>query len=469
MNLRDARCLIVAGVCLAATAAGAPVAVADDEIPAVGHGFHSGTVPLTTVLNGDTYELKDATRGGASGYLDRRNSAGDIVSVPYTDQDNDWGDGTLSNQASQAVDAQYAATKAWDYFANVHGRKGFDGEGRALNLHGRVAGLPLPNGRPAFVPARPDLDSPARIAYASPHQERGKDGNYRQLDGATLDLVGGAFAMGVAHVEAGLPRWEDTADHPEREEPAAIGAATANIFGTMIEFYANNRVDRPDHLIGERLAVGFPAGTFAPPVSMANPSSGCWSTQTRTDPGPANHFFYLLAMGDKPAQGETSPTCNGMPVTGIGNDKAAKIWYRALTEYFAATTNYAAARIATLKAAADLYGAHGLEYNTVNAAWSAVSVNGANPIGGSQTPRPVNPGDQDAVVGKAASLQLEATNPGGRPLTHTAVGLPPGLTIDPASGLISGTPTKKGDYRVTVGVTDTLHAQGTTWFMWYVS
>ncbi len=158
-----------------------------------------------------------------------------------------------------------------------------------------------------------------------------------------------------------------------------------------------------------------------------------------------------------------------MPVAGIGNAKAEKIWYRALTEYFTAKTNHSNARVATLKAAADLYGAHSLEYNTVNAAWSAVSVGGAHPFPGEQTPYPVNPGDQETAVRKAASLRLEATNPGERTLTYSATGLPPGLTMDSASGLISGTPTKTGDYRVTVGVTDTLHAQGATWFMWYVT
>ena len=38
------------------------------------------------------------------------------------------------------------------------------------------------------------------------------------------------------------------------------------------------------------------------------------------------------------------------------------------------STNYAGARTATLNAARDLYGAGSTHYNTVAAAWSAVSV-----------------------------------------------------------------------------------------------
>ena len=51
------------------------------------------------------------------------------------------------------------------------------------------------------------------------------------------------------------------------------------------------------------------------------------------------------------------------------------IWYRALTVYMTSSTNYAAARRATLSAATDLYGSTSTQYRAVAAAWSAVSVN----------------------------------------------------------------------------------------------
>ena len=39
--------------------------------------------------------------------------------------------------------------------------------------------------------------------------------------------------------------------------------------------------------------------------------------------GPGNHWFYLLAEGSNPTNGQpASPTCNGSTVTGIGIQKA---------------------------------------------------------------------------------------------------------------------------------------------------
>ena len=44
-------------------------------------------------------------------------------------------------------------------------------------------------------------------------------------------------------------------------------------------------------------------------------------------------------------------------MTGIGRDKAAKIWYRTLSTYLTSSSNYAAARNGAIKSAKDLYGA----------------------------------------------------------------------------------------------------------------
>lgn len=53
-------------------------------------------------------------------------------------------------------------------------------------------------------------------------------------------------------------------------------------------------------------------------------------------------------------------------------------------------------------------------------------------------------------IGHPWSCQLTATNP--PPATYAAQGLPPGLRVDPASGLISGIPTQLGHYQFTITV-----------------
>ncbi|WP_030437591.1 cellulose binding domain-containing protein [Actinoplanes subtropicus] len=81
-----------------------------------------------------------------------------------------------------------------------------------------------------------------------------------------------------------------------------------------------------------------------------------------------------------------------------------------------------------------------------------------------------NPGDQTGTVGTAiGGLQVHATDSAAGPtLTYTAAGLPAGLSIDPATGLISGTPSSAGTFSATVTATDSTGAAGSAAFKWTI-
>ena len=53
-------------------------------------------------------------------------------------------------------------------------------------------------------------------------------------------------------------------------------------------------------------------------------------------------------------------------------------------------------------------------------------------------PSLVNPGDQSSSTGDAVDEPLTATDPENNPLTFTATGLPPGLSVDPVNGDVLG-------------------------------
>lgn len=81
-------------------------------------------------------------------------------------------------------------------------------------------------------------------------------------------------------------------------------------------------------------------------------------------------------------------------------------------------------------------------------------VNVAPALNTAVVPVLTSPGNQSSVLGNAVSLAPSATDPNGDPLRWSASGLPPGLSIDVASGQVSGTPTEAGTYAVTLAVSD---------------
>jgi Zn-dependent metalloprotease len=325
-----------------------------------GKTLYSGTVSLTTTLSGSTYQLYDTTRGGHKTYNLAHKSSG--KGTLFTDADNVWGTGTASSSSTDqtaAADADYGAQETWDFYKNTFGRSGIKNDG--VGAYSRV------HYGNSYVNAFWD-DSCFCMTYG--------DGSSNTHPLTSLDVAGHEMSHGVTSNTAGL-------DYSG--ESGGLNEATSDIFGTGVEFYANNASDKGDYLIGEKIDIN---GDGTPLRYMDKPSkdggsADYWSSSVGNldvhySSGVANHFFYLLSegSGSKTINGVTynSPTYNGSTVTGIGRAKALQIWYKALTTYMTSTTNYKAARTATLNAAKDLYGSGSTEYNTVAAAWSAVNV-----------------------------------------------------------------------------------------------
>uniref|UniRef100_UPI00068FFDD6 M4 family metallopeptidase n=1 Tax=Kitasatospora setae TaxID=2066 RepID=UPI00068FFDD6 len=233
-----------------------------------------------------------------------------------------------------------------------------------------------------------------------------------------LDVAGHEMTHGVTSNTAGLNY---------SGESGGLNESTSDVFGTLVEFYANLPKDNPDYLIGELIDIN---GNGTPLRYLDKPSkdgssadswySGVGNLDVHYSSGVGNHFFYLLSEGSgaKVINGVSynSPTANSITVTGIGRDKAAAIWYRALTTYWTSTTNYASARAGTLSAATDLYGAGSAEYNATATAWAAVNVGSLPSTGG---PTVTSPGNQSTALNGAASLQIQASG-GTAPLGYTA-------------------------------------------------
>ncbi|MFJ5266554.1 M4 family metallopeptidase [Streptomyces sp. NPDC088387] len=377
-----------------------------------GNTTYSGSVPLTTTQSGTTYNLTDGARGNHRTYNLNRGTSG--TGTLFSGPDDVWGNGTSSSAETAGADAHYGAALTWDYYKS-QGRNGIRGDG--VGAYSRVHyGNNYVN---AFW-----SDSCFCMTYGD------GSGNANPL--TSIDVAGHEMTHGLTAATAGLIY---------SGESGGLNEATSDIFGTAVEFYANNSSDVGDYLIGEEININ---GDGTPLRYMDQPSkdgasrdswySGIGSIDVHYSSGPANHFFYLLSEGSgaKVVNGVSynSPTADGLPVTGIGRTKAELIWFKALTTKFTTTTNYAAARTGTLAVASELYGATSPEYAAVQNAWAGVAVGSRPGVPGGtsfENAADVAIPDNGAAVNSAISVTGRTGNaPASLPvevdIVHTYIG-----------------------------------------------
>jgi Zn-dependent metalloprotease len=309
-----------------------------------GAGFYNGTVTISTSGSGTSFSMQDSTRpnvrcGGQNG-------------ATFTGTDDNWGNGSGTNFETACVDALYAVQREWDMLGSWLGRNGINGSGGGF-------------------PARVGWNNVNASWNGSFTNFGHSQDNLRQV--TPIDVVAHEYGHAIFQTTPGGAGGGG--------ENGGLNEGTADIFGALTEHFANNPNDPPDFLVGEEVNL---VGT-GPIRNMADPSAinghpNCWSTaipntEVHAAAGPLNHWFYLVSQGSNPPGGPASPICAGGPssVTGIGIMKAGQIYYNALLAK-TSTWRYANARLASLNAAVNLFGASSAECATVKAAWNAVSV-----------------------------------------------------------------------------------------------
>ena len=298
-----------------------------------------------------------------------------IVPSDYAaDSDNDWTDGA-------AVDAQVYSGFTYDYYFKRFGRRGLDNANITIRSFVHMVRR---EDLVALFPTYPDFylnafyagsgvmvygeGLPANFTFG------GQRWNY--FSGA-LDIVGHELSHGVTGFTSRLIY---------QGESGALNEAFSDIMGTSIEFYFQPPGDGPlmaDYLEGEDIVTAGPANPRKGIRSMQNPAlfgdPDHYSVRftgpqdnggVHTNSGIANNAYYLAIEGGTHRLGAR--------VTGVGaanREQIERVFYRGFTSFLVPSANFAAARVATIQAARELYPGNAAVEAAVAQAWTAVGVN----------------------------------------------------------------------------------------------
>ena len=314
-------------------------------------------VALNTTHSGTTFSMKDPTVTNLS-CQDAANN------TTFSGTDDAWGNGNATSRETGCVDALFTAQTEVRMLSQWDGRNGMDGAGGAWPIRVGLA----------------DVN-----AFYDGTQVQVGHNNANQWIGS-MDVVGHEMGHGVDdHTPGGI-------------SGSGTQEFVADTFGAATEWFANepSPFDVPDFTVGEQvnLVGAGPIRVMYNPSQVGDPncySSSIPSAEVHAAAGPGDHWFYLIAEGTNPTNGQpTSPTCNSTTVTGLGIQTAEKIMYNAMLMKTTGAS-YLKYRTWTLQSAKNLDPTCAA-FNTVKAAWNAVSVpaQAADPTctGGTPTPTP---------------------------------------------------------------------------------
>ncbi|WP_026424161.1 M4 family metallopeptidase [Actinokineospora inagensis] len=355
-----------------------------------GTGYWNGPSPLTinTSKSGSTYSMSDPNIAG----LDCRDySSGSVL----TGSDDTWGNGQATNKETDCVDALFVTQTENKMLSAWTGRNSFDGQGGAwkINVGLDEQNAYYYNSRPAYV----------NIGHNPSGQWV-----------SSLDVLGHEMGHGID-------------DHSGSGGFSGGGTQEfiGDVFGAASEWYANepSQYDAPDYIVGEEVdLVGSGPIRYMYDPSKHGSDPNCYSSsvpnmEVHAAAGVGNHWFYLLAEGSNPSNGQpTSPTCNNTSLQGISIQKAINIIHGAI-QLKTSSSSYLKYRTWTLTAAKNLYQGSCAEFNAVKAAWDAVSVpaQSGDPTctGGTTTTPPTSSTTKPTSSTTPPTSPTTTTQPGG--------------------------------------------------------
>ncbi|NHZ62443.1 M4 family metallopeptidase [Massilia genomosp. 1] len=340
-----------------------------------GKSQYNGEVPLSTSEGGAGFRMLDPLRakGGKFGGLavtnaDHGTKAGEL----FANSSNHWGDGkqylaggstTDANGQTAAVNAMWGLANTYDMLKNALGWHALDGQDTATYIAAHV-----------------------NTAYDNAYYSDACKCMFIG-DGATFNSLG---ALDVVGHEMGHGVTDATSRLVYAGESGGLNESSSDITGEVVEAYARAGkggalipAEGNDWMIGADISkVGTPLRYMIRP-SKDGTSPDAWSARLRRldvhySSGPNNRMFYFLAQGSNadPASEAHSTFLTGTPraMSGIGLDKAYRIWFNAATTRFTSSTDYKDARAKVLAAAEELYGKNSKEAVAVQRAYAAVNV-----------------------------------------------------------------------------------------------
>ncbi len=340
-----------------------------------GKSQYNGTVPLSTTPDGKHFKMIDPLRatGGEHGGLavtnaDHGSDAGEV----FTHTANEWGDGkqyiaggstTDANGQTAAVNAMWGLMNTYDMLKNALGWHSLDGQNTSTYIAAHV--------NTAYDNAY--YSDTCKCMFIG-------DGSSFYSLGA-LDVVGHEMGHGVTAATSNLLYFG---------ESGGLNESSSDIAGEMVEAYARNGgiggqlpAAGNDWVLGKEISKnGVPLRFMAKPSRDGSSPDAWTSSLKRLDvhysSGPNNRMFYFLSEGSR-AEKDSDAYSKYLvkkpaAMSGIGADKAYRIWFKASTTKFTAITNYKDARAKMIASAQELYGAGSKEAIAVQRAYAAINV-----------------------------------------------------------------------------------------------